>query len=126
MYEVCLTFISFIRMQHRPLTSSTQTSRQLRPGTLAVLFSLALLLLSSSCESGKVPLKVPPHLELGQQLIIEGGEPGKSYTVIGYREQAGSVTEKTYYGQEYIVFTYINDIHDIKQAVIHENSIKKK
>ena len=108
-------------------TTPNQPGLWLRwPAGRLLFFGLALLLLGSACESRKTPLKVPPHLELGQRLIIEGGEAGRSYIVVGYREQAESVTEKTYYGQEYIVFTYINDIHDIKQAVIHENSIQKK
>jgi hypothetical protein len=94
-----------------------------------ILYSFCLLLfLASSCEVKKKEntVKPEPHIELGQLATFMGCDPDRSYIIIGYRDELESKTEKFYHGQSYIVFLYINDLHDIKQAVIHKNSVIKR
>ncbi|MEM7548716.1 MAG: hypothetical protein AAF363_03530 [Bacteroidota bacterium] len=87
---------------------------------------LLLALSVWSCEVKDPMLKPEPHLELGQLTTFLGCDPDRSYIIIGYRNQLESSTEKEFRGQEYIVFLYINDAHDIKQGVIHKNSVIKR
>ena len=120
----CSAYLEPDVMKSLPKTTSAVLSAQQMLLTLGL--ALGLLWLASSCETKSGAIKVPPHLELGQNLVFEGGEPGRAYIVVGYRNELESGTEKTYRGQDYIVFSYINNNHDIKQAVIHQNSIQKK
>lgn len=89
---------------------------------LGILFSCLLW----SCETKDPPRKAEPHLELGQTITFQGSDPDCTYTILGYREEADSPTEKTYRGQHYIVYFYMNSRNDILQSVIHKNSIIKK
>ena len=79
-----------------------------------------------ACNPKKPIIKPDPHLELGQLASFLGCDPSRSYIIIGYRDQLESLTEKEYRGQDYIVFLYINDQHDIKEAIIHKNSVIKR
>ncbi len=90
-----------------------------------IVFILLSIVLLTACESRK-PLEPEPHLELGQLATFMGCDPTRSYIIIGYREFLEGKTEKQYTGQDYIVFLYINDLHDIKQGVIHKNSVIKR
>jgi len=90
---------------------------------LAVIILLSTIILG--CEQRK-PLEPEPHIELGQLATFMGCDPSRSYIIIGYRELLEGKTEKVYTGQDYIVFLYINDLHDIKQGVIHKNSVIKR
>ena len=67
-----------------------------------------------------------PTLELGQLATFHGCDPERSYIIIGYRHYLESKTDKYWDDHDYIVFLYINDAHDIKQAVIHKNSVLKR
>ena len=91
-----------------------------------MFFVMVASLFFGSCEHKAPAIKPPPHLELGQMIIFEGGDPSQTYIVLGYKSEVEAVTEKTYRGQEYVVFMYANNNRDLKQAVIHHNSIIKK
>ena len=91
-----------------------------------LLFTLFLSFLFFTCQIKQENTVPPePEIELGQLATFLGADPDRSYIIIGYREELESKTERHYHGQEYIVFLYINDVHDIKQAVIHKNSVIK-
>ena len=84
-----------------------------------------LLVVLHSCEE-PVHNSPEPHLELGQRMIFVGAEPEKAYVIVGYRSQLEDKTDKEWKGQEYVVFVYINDQGDVKEAVIHRNAILKR
>jgi hypothetical protein len=88
-------------------------------------FLIAGLMISCNQDSGN-SIQPEPELELGQLATFLGCDPDRSYIIIGYREELESKTERNYHGQDYIVFLYINDLHDIKQGVIHKNSVIKR
>jgi hypothetical protein len=67
-----------------------------------------------------------PHMELGQKISFVGGNPQTDYVIIGYRDQLESKTESLWNNQSYLVFIYLNDNDEVKQAVIHRNAILKK
>jgi hypothetical protein len=89
-----------------------------------LMYILFFAFIATSCvvESNRVP---EPHLELGQKINFPGANPEKSYIIIGYREDLESKSEKNWRNQDYIVFLYVNDVNDVKEAVIHKNSILK-
>ena len=78
-----------------------------------------------SCENqdNKVP---EPHLELGQRISFVGGEADKTYVVAGYRHYLEDKTDKNWQDQAYIVFSYTNDLGDVKIATVHRNAILKR
>jgi hypothetical protein len=91
-----------------------------------ILVAFAFPLIFSACQKQGNTVQPEPEIELGQLASFLGCDPERSYIIIGYRNELESKTESSYHGQEYIVFLYINDNHDIKQAVIHKNSVIKR
>ena len=67
-----------------------------------------------------------PHPEPGEPITFVGGEPEKTYVVLGYRNLPEDKTDKKWKNQDYIVFSYTNDQGDIKVAVIHRNALMEK
>jgi len=91
-----------------------------------ILVVIALTAIFAACQTKGDSVRPEPEIELGQLATFLGADPDRSYIIIGYREELESKTERHYHGQEYIVFLYINDLHDIKQGVIHKNSVIKR
>jgi len=91
---------------------------------LFILFFMAAMF--AACNPRNENNHPEPTLELGQLATFHGCDPVRSYIIIGYRHYLESKTDKYWDEQDYIVFLYINDHHDIKQAVIHKNSVLKK
>ena len=90
-------------------------------------YILVLLVAVSILSCGRTETKVPePHLELGQRIAFVGGEPEKTYVVVGYRHLLEDKTEKRWSDQEYIVISYHDDQGEIKVATIHRNAILKR
>jgi hypothetical protein len=85
-----------------------------------------IVLLLLSCKPHGDYEHPEPTLELGQLANFHGADPNRSYIIIGYRHYLESKTDKYWDDHAYIVFLYINDSHDIKQAVIHRNSVLKQ
>jgi hypothetical protein len=90
------------------------------------LIILMLGIMISSCQTQNKVSAPEPHLELGQRISFQGSNPEKSYIIIGYRKDLNSKVDKDWANQEYIVFVYINDHNDVKEATIHKNSITKQ
>ena len=85
------------------------------------------VLLGMLCSCGEPVYEAPePHLELGQRMTFVGAAPEKAYVIVGYRSQLEDKTEKRWREQEYIVFIYINDQGDVKEAAVHRNAILKR
>lgn len=74
----------------------------------------------------KKQLHPEPHLEMGQEISFPGSSPDKSYIIIGYKKNYEGPVEKDWGNQEYIVFIYVNDLNDVKEATIHKNSLLKR
>ena len=91
---------------------------------LFILGCLAVLFLA--CEPKGERPHPEPTLELGQLANFHGADPDRSYIIIGYRHYLESKTDKYWDNHDYVVFLYINDSHDIKQGVIHKNSVLKR
>ena len=90
-------------------------------------YILVLLVTVSILSCGRTETKVPePHLELGQRISFVGGEPEKTYVVVGYRHLLEDKTDKRWSDQEYIVISYHDNQGEIKVAPIHRNAILKR
>ncbi len=92
-------------------------------GKLLVAVCLLGNLWACQGQEARVP---EPHLELGQRIFFVGGQPEQTYVVAGYRHYLEDKTEKDWQDQEYIVFTYINQQGDVKEATVHRNAILKR
>ncbi|HYG37800.1 MAG TPA: hypothetical protein VD908_04240 [Cytophagales bacterium] len=79
----------------------------------------------SGCKEKK-ELHPEPHLEMGQEISFPGCAPNKSYIIIGYKKNYEGPVEKDWNNQDYVVFIYINELNDVKEATIHKNSLLKK
>ena len=77
-----------------------------------------------ACKPERTPPE--PHLVLGQKILFNGSDPDKTYVIIGYRHKLEGTTDKIWNNHDYIVFLYINDTNDVKEAVIHKNAIIKQ
>jgi hypothetical protein len=91
---------------------------------IVVLFVFVCLGLDSCMEKPKS--NPEPHLELGQEISFPGSSPDKSYLIIGYKRNYEGPVEKEWNNQDYVVFIYINDNNDVKQATIHKISVLKR
>lgn len=89
---------------------------------------LILFLIAGFCTGCDPAPKVKqgPHPELGESITFLGGQPGKTYVVLGYRNLPEDKTDKKWINQDYIVFSYTNDQGDIKVAAIHRNALTEK
>jgi hypothetical protein len=96
----------------------------MRSFSYSLLF-LLILSVSTACStnSGQRP---EPHLELGQRLSFVGGDSRREYVIVGYRQQLEDKTEKDWDEHDYIVVVYSDKSGELKQGVIHRNSILKK
>lgn len=96
---------------------------KIRSGIYLLLAGLFLSL--GACENSQS--KMPePHLELGQRISFVGGDPDKTYVVIGYRQLLEDKTEKNWNDPAYIVISYINNQGDMKEGVVHRNAVQKR
>lgn len=91
------------------------------------IYILVLLVAVSVLSCDKSESKVPePHLELGQRISFVGGEPEKTYVVVGYRHLLEDKTDKRWSDHDYLVVSYHDNQGEIRVAAIHRNAILKR
>jgi hypothetical protein len=110
---------------HSPSRSSYLRSQTHDPMRFVIVFITLIALCLNSCVE-KPKSNPEPHLELGQEISFPGSSPDKSYLIIGYRRNYDGPVEKEWNNQDYVVFIYINDNNDVKQATIHKISVIKR
>lgn len=92
-----------------------------------LLLVLMLAGMAVACDpvSGGEEDFAPAHLVLGQRLKFLGSSPETTYLIVGYRDTYEGTIDNTWKNQEYIVFTYINDLNNVGTGTIHLNSVIK-
>jgi len=89
------------------------------------VFASLFILMLSSCDK-KEAQRPEPHLELGQDMQFIGSDAARTYVITGYRRTYQGPVDKDWNNQDYIVFVYINNLNDVKDATIHRNSVLKQ
>jgi len=90
---------------------------------LLLLFVVALA--AAGCKQ-EYNNNTPPHVMLGQEIKFLGCSPEKTYVVVGYRERFEGPVQKVWRAHDYVVFTYINDLNEVKNGTVHFLSVLKE